>query len=71
MLKLGGYGLLIVSPYLFIISNPFLYLTVLGSIVCCVLCYRAWDIKTLVAYSSIVHIGVVTLGAFTGLELGF
>lgn len=27
--------------------------------------------KSLVAYSSVVHIGVVTLGALSGLELGF
>lgn len=62
---------MIVSPCLVFTANPFLYLTVFGSVVCCVLCFRSWDMKTLVAYSSIVHIGVVTLGAFTGLELGF
>jgi len=27
--------------------------------------------KSLVAYSSVVHIGVITLGALSGLELGF
>merc|ERR1712212_905956 len=41
-----------------------------GSVLCCLLCYRSWDIKRLVAYSSIVHIGIVTLGCVLGSELG-
>jgi len=32
---------------------------------------RAWDLKALVAYSSIVHMGAVTLRALTCTELGF
>ena len=71
ILKLGGFGLLILSPLLSSVCNIYIYLSVLGSVVCSVLCFRSWDIKTLVAYSSIVHIGVVTLGAFSGLELGY
>lgn len=42
-----------------------------GGLVCSIICFRSWDIKTLVAYSSVVHIGVVTLGLFTGLEVGY
>jgi len=71
MLKLGGYGLLVLSPFLVLSIHPFLYLTVLGSIVCALICFRSWDMKSLVAYSSIVHIGVVSLGVFCGLEIGY
>lgn len=70
ILKLGGYGFLLLSPRLMEYCSGYVYLTVLGSIVCSLLCYRAWDIKSLVAYSSIVHIGAVSLGALSGLEVG-
>jgi len=71
MLKLGRYGLLLISPSLSSYSSLFIYLTLLGGIVCSSLCFRSWDSKTLVAYSSVVHMGVVTLGALSGTELGY
>ena len=71
MLKLGRYGLLLISPSLSSYSSLFIYLTLLGGIVCSSLCFRSWDTKSLVAYSSIVHMGVVTLGALSGTELGY
>jgi len=70
ILKLGGYGFIILSPHLLSSCSGYIYLTLLGSVVCSLLCYRAWDIKRLVAYSSIVHIGAVTLGALCGSEVG-
>ena len=71
ILKLGRYGLLLLSPFLSPYSSLFIYLTLLGGIVCSSLCCRSWDNKSLVAYSSVVHMGVVTLGAMGGTELGF
>lgn len=71
ILKLGRYGLLLLSPNLTSSSSIFVYLTLLGGVVCSLICSRNWDMKSLVAYSSVVHIGVVTLGAISGLELGF
>jgi len=71
ILKLGSYGLLLLAPYLSSQSSLFVYLTLLGGVICTGLCFRSWDMKTLVAYSSVVHIGVVTLGALSGLEVGF
>jgi len=71
MLKLGRYGLLLISPSLSSYSSLFIYLTLLGGIVCSSVCFRSWDTKSLVAYSSIVHMGVVTLGALSGTELGY
>lgn len=71
ILKLGRYGLLLLAPHLASQSSLFIYLTLTGGIVCSAICCRNWDMKSLVAYSSVVHIGVVTLGALRGLELGF
>jgi len=71
MLKLGSYGLLLIAPSLFSLTSLFIYLTLLGGIVCSSLCFRSWDSKSLVAYSSVVHMGVVTLGALSGTELGY
>jgi len=71
MLKLGGYGLLVISPSLGSTSSIYLYLTLTGGVICSTICYRYWDMKSLVAFSSIVHIGVVTLCALSGSDLGF
>jgi len=70
ILKLGSYGLILLSPSLGVYSSIFIYLTLSGGVVCSSICCRAWDMKSLVAYSSVVHIGVVRLGVFSGLELG-
>ena len=70
MLKLGGYGFLLLSPFF----NPFFYyfkyLSLSGSVICCILCFRHHDIKSVVAYSSVVHMGAVTIGAIIGSESG-
>lgn len=70
MLKLGGYGLLLLAPTFSGTCSLYVYLSLIGGVVCSVLCFRHWDMKSLVAYSSVVHMGVVTLGALSGLELG-
>jgi len=71
ILKLGRYGLLLLAPRLGYESSLFVYLTLVGGVICSLLCCRHWDCKSLVAYSSVVHIGAVTLGSLSGLELGF
>jgi len=70
LLKFGGYGVLLLSPFLHSSSFLYLYFSLIGSVICCLICLRRWDLKSLVAYSSIVHIGFVTLGALTGTVLG-
>jgi len=70
ILKLGSYGLILLSPSLGVNSSIFVYLTLTGGVVCSAICCRAWDMKSLVAYSSVVHMGVVRLGVISGLELG-
>ena len=37
---------------------------------CGALCLRQWDMKSLIAYSSVVHMGVVGVGLLVGRELG-
>jgi len=70
LLKLGGYGFLLLSPSMGQVSLFFLFIRLLGSIVCSVLCFRSWDVKSVVAYSSVVHMGLVTTGALAFNELG-
>jgi len=72
LLKLGSYGLLMFCPLL---VHPvlliYLRISLLGSIACRLICARQWDAKRLIAFSSVVHMGVVTVGVAVGSELGY
>ena len=72
LLKLGSYGLILFCP-LFTRKILILYLRlrVWGSIYCRIICIRQWDLKRLIAYSSVVHMGVVTVGVVRGFKLGY
>jgi len=70
MLKLGGYGFLLLSANFNPSFYTFKYLSLSGSVVCCLCCFRHHDIKSVVAYSSVVHMGAVTIGAILGSESG-
>lgn len=63
ILKLGSYGiyrLIIISPKLFIKFNIIIIrITIIGRIYARLICLTQTDIKIIVAYSSIVHIGVI------------
>lgn len=72
LLKLGRYGLLLFAPHLSRgIFYLYLRLRVWGSILCRFICLRQTDLKGLIAYSSVVHIGVITVGVVRGLEVGY
>lgn len=72
LLKLGSYGLMVFLPlYKHTFLSLYLYISVVGGIICCFVCVRQWDAKGLVAYSSVVHIRVVTVGLISGHELGY
>ena len=71
MLKFGGYGILVCASLFAKVPLVYLFITLIGSIACCMICLRSWDLKSLVAYSSIVHMGLVTLGALSQSDLGF
>lgn len=66
LLKLGGYGLfkiqLFVGDSFWFCSSVYAFLGVYGGLVMCLVCVSQVDIKSLIAYSSIVHIGPVLFG---------
>merc|ERR1712168_639558 len=71
ILKFGGYGILLISPSFSSSFCIFFYLALSGGVICSLLCLRHWDMKTLIAYSSVVHMGVSTLGALSCTESGY
>ena len=73
LLKMGTYGLLLFLPYIKTNSLLVFYfgLSLVGSSVGALICLRQGDLKVLVAYSSVVHMGVVRIGLIRGTELGY
>lgn len=73
LLKLGSYGLLLFLPHLKLNLIVIFYysISLLGSIVRALICMRQGDLKLIIAYSSIVHMGVVRVGFLCGTELGY
>lgn len=75
LLKLGGYGLMRVSA-LFTelttsLSPPVIRTALIGAISTSLICLRQTDLKSIIAYSSIGHIGLICLGVFSGFNIGF
>ena len=75
LLKLGGYGFLRFSLPMFPVASaefaPFVFaLSVVAIIYTSLVALAQEDIKKLIAYSSVAHMGFVTIGIFTGLALG-
>ena len=66
LLKLGGYGLIRVLPIFSSfnkdISWVWLRIRVVGGVIVRLICLRQVDIKALIAYSSVAHIGLVLCG---------
>nr|YP_010730017.1 NADH dehydrogenase subunit 4 [Leptopsylla segnis]WEF75057.1 NADH dehydrogenase subunit 4 [Leptopsylla segnis] len=78
LLKLGGYGLLRVFSMLFKILNfnsLMMSLSVLGATLVGFICLNQSDLKSMIAYSSVVHMGLTLGGIFSlstwGLEGAF
>nr|AFQ62313.1 NADH dehydrogenase subunit 4 [Enicmus brevicornis] len=66
MLKLGGYGLLRFMV-LFVeigvkINIIFINISLVGGVIVSLICLRQSDIKSLIAYSSVAHMGLVVMG---------
>ena len=74
LLKLGGYGLLRMSP---ILSQSFIFIQSLkafalfGGGLIRVLCLRQTDLKTLIAYSSVAHMRLVIAASLTQSFIGY
>nr|YP_009648739.1 NADH dehydrogenase subunit 4 [Panstrongylus rufotuberculatus]QDB64202.1 NADH dehydrogenase subunit 4 [Panstrongylus rufotuberculatus] len=69
LLKLGGYGLMRISnfvyEYLFMFNYVFIGLSLYGTFLVGFLCLYLVDIKSLIAYSSVAHMGLVICGIFS------
>nr|QRW36275.1 NADH dehydrogenase subunit 4 [Deronectes moestus] len=69
LLKLGGYGLLrVMNLFLYmgkISSFLFISVSLLGGVLISLVCLRQTDLKILIAYSSVAHMGMVLGGIMT------
>nr|ALO76758.1 NADH deshydrogenase subunit 4 [Acmaeodera sp. RUGACM01] len=69
MLKLGGYGLLrVLSMFSFVgmvINYVFISISLVGGVLVSLICLRQTDIKSLIAYSSVAHMGLALSGILT------
>jgi len=75
LLKMGGYGFLRFSLPMFPIASadfaPFIYaLSIVAIVYTSLVALAQEDMKKLIAYSSVAHMGFVTMGIFTGTEQG-
>nr|AJD83544.1 NADH dehydrogenase subunit 4 [Cyprinodon nevadensis pectoralis] len=75
LLKLGGYGmmrvLIILDPLTKELSYPFIILALWGVIMTGSICLRQTDLKSLIAYSSVSHMGLVAAGILIQTPWGF
>nr|YP_003495087.1 NADH dehydrogenase subunit 4 [Hypoderma lineatum]ADD21035.1 NADH dehydrogenase subunit 4 [Hypoderma lineatum] len=74
MLKLGGYGLLRVMSFLQLMSLKFNFvwvsISLMGGVLVSLICLYQTDLKALIAYSSVAHMGVVLSGLMTLTYMG-
>jgi NADH-quinone oxidoreductase subunit M len=71
LLKMGGYGFLRFSlpmfPHASHVFTPMMFsLSIIAIVYASLVAFRQVDIKKLIAYSSVAHMGFVTLGMFAG-----
>nr|ARH54086.1 NADH dehydrogenase subunit 4 [Aphodius foetens] len=69
MLKLGGYGLMRLSKIFLAMGMQvnfiFISISLMGGVFVSLICLRQSDIKSLIAYSSVAHMGLVLSGILT------
>jgi NADH-quinone oxidoreductase subunit M len=75
LLKLGGYGFMRFSVPMFPqashLFTPLIFsLSVIAVVYTSLVAFRQLDIKKLIAYSSVAHMGFVTMGIFSGTAVG-
>ena len=75
LLKLGGYGFILFNLPMFPLASqqfaPMVFvLSVIAIVYTSLVAFRQTDIKKLIAYSSVAHMGFVTMGIFAGNEQG-
>ena len=74
LLKLGGYGMFrLLALYQFIglkVCYMLCRISLWGAFLCGIVCLRQTDIKSLIAYSSVTHMGVIVGGVFRSVVIG-
>nr|UGS80225.1 NADH dehydrogenase subunit 4 [Dypsocus coleoptratus] len=69
LLKLGGYGILRISSLIFFLVYKYLsiftVISLIGGVLISLNCLRQSDMKLLVAYSSVSHMGIMLSGMFS------
>nr|YP_010515101.1 NADH dehydrogenase subunit 4 [Phyllomedusa bahiana]UXL87087.1 NADH dehydrogenase subunit 4 [Phyllomedusa bahiana] len=72
LLKLGGYGILrtstLISDSFLPLAIPLIIFSMLGVLLSAMLCSRQTDLKSLIAYSSVSHMGLVIAASFMKTE---
>nr|YP_002586851.1 NADH dehydrogenase subunit 4 [Cetomimus sp. AMS I34481001]BAH15229.1 NADH dehydrogenase subunit 4 [Cetomimus sp. AMS I34481001] len=75
LLKLGGYGMMrvmvMLEPLTKELSYPFIIFALWGIIMTASICLRQTDLKSLIAYSSVSHMGLVAGGILIQTSWGF
>nr|YP_002154526.1 NADH dehydrogenase subunit 4 [Menidia menidia]AYW12132.1 NADH dehydrogenase subunit 4 [Menidia menidia]AYW12145.1 NADH dehydrogenase subunit 4 [Menidia menidia]AYW12157.1 NADH dehydrogenase subunit 4 [Menidia menidia]AYW12170.1 NADH dehydrogenase subunit 4 [Menidia menidia]AYW12195.1 NADH dehydrogenase subunit 4 [Menidia menidia] len=75
LLKLGGYGMIrmmvMLEPLTKELSYPFIVFALWGVIMTGSICLRQTDLKSLIAYSSVSHMGLVAAGILIQTPWGF
>nr|YP_010956662.1 NADH dehydrogenase subunit 4 [Trachonurus sulcatus]WMY89755.1 NADH dehydrogenase subunit 4 [Trachonurus sulcatus] len=75
LLKLGGYGMMrlmvVLGPFSKEVVYPFIILALWGVIMTSTTCLRQTDLKSLIAYSSVSHMGLVAGGILIQTPWGF
>nr|AAV50078.1 NADH dehydrogenase subunit 4 [Sminthopsis crassicaudata] len=75
LLKLGGYGIMrittLTEPATTNLCYPFMILSLWGMVMTSSVCLRQTDLKSLIAYSSVSHMGLVIVAALMQSPLSF
>nr|QID02677.1 NADH dehydrogenase subunit 4 [Macoma balthica] len=75
MLKMGLYGLCrMLSVFGFLssgLSTVLMSVCIIGGLICSLTCFCIYDVKMIIAYSSITHMGLSVAGVVSGLPVGW